>query len=326
MPIQPPEFPPALRTFSKSTGDIDPAGRPGQLAGGSISGCSRTSRRSRLRPSVNFHAAVHALIKGRPGAARRAAGRRAAHGPGTPDRKLRPASPSCLSLGLTHSAERWPSEHTRIRGRPPLATPAPVRDRRAFDYTTRQRVRSGAPPHWTPERNVSTESEACVESLDHPVDNAPVRSLAAQGADDRGLFAGGRANLLASSRDETGLRPRGPSPGRSWRRRTGSCRHTHLDHIAALPVLVARRRMMKMEPPTIYLPAEASRGWRCCSARFSGWTGAGCRPTLVGSSPATRSSFRASWSSRRSPPSTRFPRSAFWSGSAARSSSPSTTT
>lgn len=33
--------------------------------------------------------------------------------------------------------------------------------------------------------------------------------------------------------------------------------HTHLDHIAALPVLVARRRMMKMDPPTIYLPSAA---------------------------------------------------------------------
>src|SRR5467141_5441006 len=33
--------------------------------------------------------------------------------------------------------------------------------------------------------------------------------------------------------------------------------HTHLDHIAALPVYVARRRMMKMEPPTIYLPESA---------------------------------------------------------------------
>src|SRR5215470_16325446 len=30
--------------------------------------------------------------------------------------------------------------------------------------------------------------------------------------------------------------------------------HTHLDHIASLPVYVARRRMMKMEPPVIYLP------------------------------------------------------------------------
>lgn len=32
--------------------------------------------------------------------------------------------------------------------------------------------------------------------------------------------------------------------------------HAHLDHLAALPVYVARRRMMKMDPPTIYLPAE----------------------------------------------------------------------
>jgi ribonuclease Z len=33
--------------------------------------------------------------------------------------------------------------------------------------------------------------------------------------------------------------------------------HTHLDHVASLPVYVARRRMMKMEPPTIYVPGEA---------------------------------------------------------------------
>jgi ribonuclease Z len=33
--------------------------------------------------------------------------------------------------------------------------------------------------------------------------------------------------------------------------------HTHLDHIAALPVYVARRRMMKMDPPTVYVPAYA---------------------------------------------------------------------
>jgi ribonuclease Z len=33
--------------------------------------------------------------------------------------------------------------------------------------------------------------------------------------------------------------------------------HTHLDHVAALPVYVARRRMMKMEPPTIYVPNYA---------------------------------------------------------------------
>ncbi len=33
--------------------------------------------------------------------------------------------------------------------------------------------------------------------------------------------------------------------------------HTHLDHIAALPVYLARRRMMKMEPPTVYVPEHA---------------------------------------------------------------------
>lgn len=33
--------------------------------------------------------------------------------------------------------------------------------------------------------------------------------------------------------------------------------HTHLDHIAAAPVYVARRRMMHMDPPTLYVPAPA---------------------------------------------------------------------
>jgi ribonuclease Z len=33
--------------------------------------------------------------------------------------------------------------------------------------------------------------------------------------------------------------------------------HVHLDHVAALPVYVARRRMMRMEPPVVYLPAYA---------------------------------------------------------------------
>ena len=33
--------------------------------------------------------------------------------------------------------------------------------------------------------------------------------------------------------------------------------HSHLDHAVALPVYVARRRMMRMEPPTIYVPNES---------------------------------------------------------------------
>ncbi len=44
--------------------------------------------------------------------------------------------------------------------------------------------------------------------------------------------------------------------------------HGHLDHIAALPVYVARRRMMKMEPPTIYLPEECLEGVKQLLAAF----------------------------------------------------------
>ena len=33
--------------------------------------------------------------------------------------------------------------------------------------------------------------------------------------------------------------------------------HAHLDHIAGLPAYVSRRRMMKMDPPVIYLPDSA---------------------------------------------------------------------
>lgn len=36
--------------------------------------------------------------------------------------------------------------------------------------------------------------------------------------------------------------------------------HGHLDHIAALPVYIARRRMMKMEPPMIYIPENILPG------------------------------------------------------------------
>lgn len=44
--------------------------------------------------------------------------------------------------------------------------------------------------------------------------------------------------------------------------------HAHLDHIAALPVYVARRRMMKMPPPTIYLPEENVEGVQKLLAAF----------------------------------------------------------
>jgi ribonuclease Z len=45
--------------------------------------------------------------------------------------------------------------------------------------------------------------------------------------------------------------------------------HAHLDHLVALPLLISRRRMMKLGPPAIYLPASVLddtrrmlRAWR----------------------------------------------------------------
>ncbi|MBM84289.1 MAG: metal-dependent hydrolase [Planctomycetaceae bacterium] len=48
----------------------------------------------------------------------------------------------------------------------------------------------------------------------------------------------------------------GGSPWSYMGTKTFFITHAHLDHMAALPQYVARRRMMKMEPPTIYLPEE----------------------------------------------------------------------
>ena len=45
--------------------------------------------------------------------------------------------------------------------------------------------------------------------------------------------------------------------------------HGHMDHIAALPVYVARRRMMKMSPPTIYLPEATIEPTRKILWQFS---------------------------------------------------------
>ena len=45
--------------------------------------------------------------------------------------------------------------------------------------------------------------------------------------------------------------------------------HVHLDHIAALPSYVARRRLMKMDPPVIYLPEHAVDTVRQMLSAFS---------------------------------------------------------
>src|SRR5688500_2948312 len=88
------------------------------------------------------------------------------------------------------------------------------------------------------------------------LDNAPVRSLAFQ---DLTIEVCSRAAVqtywpLPELKLGFDL---GAQPWDFMGTQTWLLSHLHLDHMAAIPVYVARRRMMKMEPPTIYLPEHA---------------------------------------------------------------------
>jgi ribonuclease Z len=106
---------------------------------------------------------------------------------------------------------------------------------------------------------LTTELESSVESLDHPVDNAPVRTLQHKGLTIEGYSRAAVQTYWRVPELKLGF-DLGAQPWSFMTTPTWFVTHAHLDHIAALPVLVARRRMMKMEPPTIYLPAEAVEG------------------------------------------------------------------
>jgi ribonuclease Z len=106
---------------------------------------------------------------------------------------------------------------------------------------------------------LSTDSESLVESLDHPVDNAPVRTLHHKGLTIEGYSRAAVQTYWRVPEMKLGF-DLGGQPWSFMATPTWFVSHVHLDHVAALPVLVARRRMMKMEPPTIYLPAEAVEG------------------------------------------------------------------
>lgn len=101
-----------------------------------------------------------------------------------------------------------------------------------------------------------SDIESSVESLDHPVDNAPVRSLCHNGLTVEGYSRAAVQTYWRLPELKLGF-DLGAQPWSFMATPTWFVSHTHLDHIAALPVYVARRRMMKMEPPTIYLPAES---------------------------------------------------------------------
>ncbi|WP_165230349.1 MBL fold metallo-hydrolase [Aquisphaera insulae] len=106
---------------------------------------------------------------------------------------------------------------------------------------------------------MATELESSVESLDHPVDNAPVRSLAHRGLTIEGYSRAAVQTYWRVPELKIGF-DLGAQPWSFMTTPNWFVSHSHLDHIAALPVLIARRRMLKMEPPRIYLPEEAMEG------------------------------------------------------------------
>ena len=123
-----------------------------------------------------------------------------------------------------------------------------------------------------------------MESLDHPVDNAPVRTLQHRNLTIEGYSRAAVQSYWRVPELKVGF-DIGAQPWSFMTTPTWFVSHTHLDHVAALPVLVARRRMMKMEPPTIYLPAEAVEGVEAAPAPSSGSTAGRMPAELIGLKP-----------------------------------------
>jgi len=88
------------------------------------------------------------------------------------------------------------------------------------------------------------------------VDNAPVKTLEHNGLTIEGYSRAAVQTYWRVPELNVGF-DLGAQPWSFMGTETWFVSHAHLDHIAALPVYVARRRMMKMEPPTIYLPTVA---------------------------------------------------------------------
>jgi ribonuclease Z len=85
------------------------------------------------------------------------------------------------------------------------------------------------------------------------VDNSPVRTIVHKGLTIEGYSRAAVQTYWRIPELKIGF-DFGAQPWSFMGTSTWFVSHTHLDHVAALPVYVARRRMMKMEPPTIYLP------------------------------------------------------------------------
>ena len=87
------------------------------------------------------------------------------------------------------------------------------------------------------------------------IDNLPLQTLQYQGLTIEGYSRAAVQSYWRIPELKLGFEL-GGSPWSFMGTQTFFVTHAHLDHLAAIPVYVARRRMMKMEPPTIYLPAD----------------------------------------------------------------------
>jgi ribonuclease Z len=101
---------------------------------------------------------------------------------------------------------------------------------------------------------LAADTDLTVESLDHPVDNAPVRTITHKGLTIEGYSRAAVQTYWRVPEMKLGF-DLGVQPWSFMSTPNWFLSHTHLDHVAALPVYIARRRMMKMEPPTIYVPS-----------------------------------------------------------------------
>ena len=88
------------------------------------------------------------------------------------------------------------------------------------------------------------------------IDNLPLKTLHHKGMTIEGYSRAAVQSYWRIPELKVGF-DLGGSPWSFMGTQTIFVSHAHLDHIAAIPVYVARRRMMKMDPPTIYLPEQA---------------------------------------------------------------------
>jgi ribonuclease Z len=87
------------------------------------------------------------------------------------------------------------------------------------------------------------------------VDNLPLKTITHKGLTVEGWSRAAVQSYWRVPELKLGF-DLGGSPWSFMGTQTFFITHSHLDHMAALPAYVARRRMMRMDPPTIYMPVE----------------------------------------------------------------------